>query len=104
MDTNEKFSDLLQIMCDKIPVQYEKNESVLCFMVRVIQFIETDSYLSSMLTFENVDVLMEQFLFVKIKNIEKIRHVLRDAMYLMKCNLLFQNLRQQRKKKSCFCL
>ena len=104
MDTNEKFSDLLQIMCDKIPVEYNKNESVLCFMVRVIQFVETDSYLSSILTFENIDVLMEQFLFVKIKNIEKIRHVLRDAMYLMKCNLLFQNLKQQRKKKNCFCL
>ena len=104
MDTNEKFSDLLQIMSHKIQLVPHREESVLGFMVRVFRFIEKDKYLSSLLTFENADVLMEQFLFLKFGNVERIRSVHRDAMYLLKSNLLFRNLERQRKKNNCFFL
>lgn len=104
MDTNEKFSDLLQLMSNKIHIIYHKEESVLSFMVRVFRCIEKDKLLSSILTFENADVLMEQFLFLKIGDVEKVRSVHRDAMYLLKSNLLFINMERQRKKKSCFFL
>ena len=102
MDTNEKFSDLLQIFYDNIPLSYkEKEDSVLSFLIRVIQYIEKDSYLSSLLTFENADILLLQFLFIKVKDMDKIKSILRDAMYLMKSDLLFQNLEKNR-KKNCF--
>lgn len=105
MDRNEKFSDLLQILSDRIPIVPQDGESLLGFFVRTHQFIEKDLYLSSILTFENADVLFEQFLFLRVGDIEKVRDVHRDAMYLVKSNLLFQNLeRQRKKKKHCLCL
>lgn len=101
MDTNEKFSDVLQILHDNVDLEYDFDQSILSFLVKTIQYIEKDKYLSSILTFENIDIVLEQFMFIKIKkDAIKINAVVRDALYLLKSDLLYQNLKNSR--RGCF--
>jgi hypothetical protein len=72
----------------------------------IVRWIENDPVSRSLVHYKNILVLMEQLLILLYTehtvafDIEVMRHVLRDAVYLLKSSVLVENLRPM--KRSCW--
>ena len=108
MNLDEKYSDLLAIIWPRMKIVLV-NESITTNYLRqifyIVQWIENDPEARSIVHYKNISILVEQLMILAyaerlvVYDIHRLRHVLRDAMYLLQSSMLADNLRS--KKGGC---
>jgi len=109
MNLDEKYSDVLAILWPGVRqhmVNSINGSDYLRHICLIVQWIENDPTNRSLVHYKNILVLLEQLLILLYTehavafDMEAMRHVLRDAVYLMKSSMLVNNLRPAR--RSCW--